>query len=1079
MGCRLNRSRNEKADVCRMLGAIMGKEKKSAKLRFSKRLVLNQYMLQQFGAKNFSDISQDLKQSNLEEIDSEGVTGFLPRIIQKKNILIPKDKLQEYDRNIVRHLRKINVSRDKAIHLKYFQYLSLLFVEFYLDSFFNCKESLLKGLNETITAFNEENPKEKLPSYEESELNKIALWNATGSGKTILMHINYYQYLHYASKSISTDTSIILLTPNEGLSKQHIDDFRVDGIKADFFDKNASRNFFSDNLAVCVLENTKLSEKDGDKTVAVSRFGNQNLVFVDEGHKGSSGDKWMNFRNELCKAGFSFEYSATFGQAVGSVEKENAKLAKQYAKCILFDYSYAYFYGDGYGKDYKIIDMNDVENEQNTQKYLTACLLTFYQQKKLFTEHITEIVPFNIENPLFVFVGHSVTGGSDSDKATLTDVAFILDFFRNFVSKKDEYSEYIKELINGNSGLLCKNRDIFANSFSNIESYSPEIIYADILSLVFNAQSNGELYIANVKGIDGEIAIRIGDNEPFGLINVGDSSGLIKILKENKFNASTLDIGHSIFQSVNKSDSKISILVGSKKFTEGWNCWRVSTMGLMNVGKNEGSEIIQLFGRGVRLKGYNFSLKRSKCYKRDDDNSIKVPNYIENLETLNVFGIRSDYMRKFREELSQEDIPVNNEDIFQIQLPVIKNKSAFVKKLKTLRLPEGVDFKKLGPKPILKLWLNDRNESKFKVELNLYSNLQVESSLQGESYEKDLGDGKTLNSSIVNLFDFDAIWLELEAYKNEKNRHNVIIEKENLQELLLSEKHWYKIYTDEDLDHIKTFSDIQHFQSIAITLLKKYFDKFYSITKSEWETPQMKYFEMDENDPNILENEEYSVSIEKPSKHEELKTFVEQLKVNLEEAKITGDITNLTKDFNSLMISYASKNCCYNPFLYIANNLTEIKISPVALVKSEYNFVKNLKDELEKDRLQDILGIAELYIIRNKSKKGVGFFVDSGFYPDFIMWILKDNKQYITFIDPHGMGRESIDGAKVNLYKFLKDIESRLQDKNVVLNSFILSPTEYSKLVERRKKEDWIASHVLFMKDDKDYIQQLIEGVLR
>jgi len=302
-----------------------------------------------------------------------------------------------------------------------------------------------------------------------------------------------------------------------------------------------------------------------------------------------------------------------------------------------------------------------------------------------------------------------------------------------------------------------------------------------------------------------------------------------------------------------------------------------------------------------------------------------------------------------------------------------------------------------------------------------------------------------LKSSIVNLFDFDAIWLELEAYKNEKNRHNVIIEKENLQELLLSEKHWYKIYTDEDLDHIKTFSDIQHFQSIAITLLKKYFDKFYSITKSEWETPQMKYFEMDENDPNILENEEYSVSIEKPSKHEELKTFVEQLKVNLEEAKITGDITNLTKDFNSLMISYASKNCCYNPFLYIANNLTEIKISPVALVKSEYNFVKNLKDELGKDRLQDILGIAELYI---------------------------------TFIDPHGMGRESIDGAKVNLYKFLKDIESRLQDKNVVLNSFILSPTEYSKLVERRKKEDWIASHVLFMKDDKDYIQQLIKGVL-
>jgi len=50
------------------------------------------------------------------------------------------------------------------------------------------------------------------------------------------------------------------------------------------------------------------------------------------------------------------------------------------------------------------------------------------------------------------------------------------------------------------------------------------------------------------------------------------------------------------------------LLIGSKKFSEGWSSWRVSSMGLMNVGKSEGSQIIQLFGRGVRLKGYQFSL---------------------------------------------------------------------------------------------------------------------------------------------------------------------------------------------------------------------------------------------------------------------------------------------------------------------------------------------------------------------------------------------------------------------------------------------------------------------------------------
>ena len=60
-------------------------------------------------------------------------------------------------------------------------------------------------------------------------------------------------------------------------------------------------------------------------------------------------DAWMRFRDALCEKGFSFEYSATFGQAV----KGNAELTSRYARNILFDYSYRYFYGDGFGKDYR------------------------------------------------------------------------------------------------------------------------------------------------------------------------------------------------------------------------------------------------------------------------------------------------------------------------------------------------------------------------------------------------------------------------------------------------------------------------------------------------------------------------------------------------------------------------------------------------------------------------------------------------------------------------------------------------------------------------------------------------------
>jgi hypothetical protein len=63
---------------------------------------------------------------------------------------------------------------------------------------------------------------------------------------------------------------------------------------------------------------------------------------------------------------------------------------------------------------------------------------------------------------------------------------------------------------------------------------------------------------------------------------------------------------------VKESSSPVNVLIGSKKFIEGWDCWRVSSLGLDARGpRSEGTQVIQLFGRGVRLKGHRWSLKRS------------------------------------------------------------------------------------------------------------------------------------------------------------------------------------------------------------------------------------------------------------------------------------------------------------------------------------------------------------------------------------------------------------------------------------------------------------------------------------
>jgi hypothetical protein len=117
---------------------------------------------------------------------------------------------------------------------------------------------------------------------------------------------------------------------------------------------------------------------------------------VDEGHRGTgtAAGAWMSRRETLVRGGFAFEYSATFGQAVAkglTVQKAELEVMKRkakvffpdtrfsqlteaqkhqlaltteekrrtrtlatrevYAKGILFDYSYKFFYEDGYGKE--------------------------------------------------------------------------------------------------------------------------------------------------------------------------------------------------------------------------------------------------------------------------------------------------------------------------------------------------------------------------------------------------------------------------------------------------------------------------------------------------------------------------------------------------------------------------------------------------------------------------------------------------------------------------------------------------------------------------------------------------------
>ena len=143
--------------------------------------------------------------------------------------------------------------------------------------------------------------------------------------------------------------------------------------------------------------------------------------------------------------------------------------------------------------------------------------------------------------------------------------------------------------------------------------------------------------------------------------------------------------------------------------------------------------------------------------------------------------------------------------------------------------------------------------------------------------------------------------------------------------------------------------------------------------------------------------------------------------------------------------------------------------------ESEYQFVTDLKGWCDGHKAALKRDGMELFLLRNMSRgKGVGFFEAGNFHPDFILWMLAGGKQYISFIEPHGLLHEGPASGKVLFHKRIKDVEQRLKDPTVILNSFILSWTPYPQLKWGDTQSELEDRHVLFMTDDRDgYIDKL------
>jgi hypothetical protein len=369
-----------------------------------------------------------------------------------------------------------------------------------------------------------------------------------------------------------------------------------------------------------------------------------------------------------------------------------------------------------------------------------------------------------------------------------------------------------------------------------------------------------------------------------------------------------------------------------------------------------------------------------------------------------------------------------------------------------IRLKEDIDFKKTGPKPTLE----PIGEPKIAISLDWYPKIQSARSkgIQTAVDPAEKHEAKLTRDHLAFL-DWDALYFELEQFKNEKIWHNLNLPREAARQLLEA-PNWYKLLIPPEELEFTAFKRVRLWQEIAVALLKKYCDAYYKYRRNEYELPHLEYRELTQDDPNFFDEYRFLIAKSEETVIETLK----QLKGEIAQGKLRdAEVGNLRcMTFNRHL---------YEPLVHIRGDLIDVR--PVALNEGERDFVLDLK-RFHGDNGGYFSG-KELYLLRNQSRgRGIGFFEAGNFYPDFILWLLIPERQYVSFVDPKGIRNlEGADDPKIRFHQTIKALEQRLGDVNIVLNSFVISVTPYREVRwwEGGISEEQFEQHHIFFRDNE------------
>jgi len=819
------------------------------------------------------------------------------------------------------------------------------------------------------------------------DLNRLAFYLATGSGKTHLLHINLMQAEAHLPPRLGLASgrkpNFYLVAPNNELAAQHARELKrfFPRKEIGFVDDGSDKTVTDSTLRLLlgradikVLTTHQLSEVMKRVTSGLfgesNPFGEANVVFADEGHKGADKDTgWRDDRNRLAgERGFCFEYSATFSQSI----KQKTPLIQEYAKAIIFDYPYRIFYQDGYGKKPAFFP------QEQARSIAGALLsgrdnaglnweLTADERWRLFVEQMGRF-----HQQVTTFHGNA-TSNDDYQRHKFYPPLMLMMGSR--VDDKDGAS-HIREVLELLARFMANENSETVNTLSSVGCSPGKELFHDLFRLVFHADSPAGLDVRRLN--DQELGLKTaGSSRYFGVVYVGAADSVGWEAAEKDHLAGSLM--ESFFERGDHPD--VNFIVAARKLVEGWNTFRISSLGLVELGKSRGSLVVQLFGRGVRLSGTpEARLKRTGRYPVS--------------ERFDVFGYEAAYLRTFIDEA--EAARIVEERTLDIRIDLKEGEP----RNRRIPMPRR-SFAESGQAVHL------AGDDRF-YNINKRHPMPIEHGL--------------LRLDPRPLLDWQSLYRDVTAARREPN---FVMSRESFHAcgmLALAEV---------ALPSTARIPGRDFFQRWAVGRMGSLLGTYWREHAQEYEFANAELTEITTENTRNLGFGRYQVS-GPAGVIGEIESSLVQAGAIVESAfhQITGDLAPVAR-FKGEVVAVKSKPHLFEPLMVRLENRDDIRISPDRLEQSELAFVSALH------AYADTHGSADIALLRNQKEWGF-----LGFYPDFVLWYRNKGIEHIAFIDPKGLTLHNTDDVveKLLFSLVLGDIEKRLRKAapKVRLSSFIL-----------------------------------------